>query len=52
MIKSKANMLKYKIKQLIKKHSQLNAEVIIEDSTEFCWGLSENEIKELRQLLG
>jgi hypothetical protein len=51
LINQKAKPSKQILKKLISKHYKLESEVVIEDSTRFCWGLGDEEITELAQLL-
>ena len=51
LINQKAKPSKQTLKKLISKHYKLESEVVIEDSTRFCWGLGDQEISELAQLL-
>ena len=51
LINQKARPAKQNLKKLISKHHKLDSEIVIEDSTRFCWGLDEQEINELTKLL-
>jgi hypothetical protein len=51
LINQKAKPAKQNLKKLISKHYKLNSEIVIEDSTRFCWGLDEQEINEITKLL-